>query len=126
VGKTIRTEAEELDLILKNDISGTFWSSLNSPFIYVECKNWATPVGIPEARIFESKMRQNGPYCRIGIFVALNGTTKPFREHISAIKRDGIGVAIITRDDFQKLLRSPDFDTTQWLEDILTRYLSHG
>lgn len=123
--KNVRTETQELDLVLKNNVAGTFWSSLNSPFIYVECKNWVGVVGIAEARIFESKMRQSGPYCRLGVFVALNGTTRPFRDHLAAIRRDGIGVAIITGKDFERLLRLPNADATRWLEDVLTTQLSH-
>jgi len=122
--KAVRTEDEELDLILKNNVPGTFWSSLNSPFIYVECKNWASAVGTSEARVFESKMRQGGPYSRLGLFVALNGTTKPFRDHLAAIRRDGICVAVITGEDFDRLLRLPDVGVIKWLENVITAQFS--
>lgn len=126
VQKNIRNATEELDMVVKNQVGSPFWSSLNSPLIFVECKNWSTPVGVKEARVFESKLRQSLTYCRIGIFVALNGTTEPFRVHVRTLYREGIAIAIITREDVEEILESRELEMIDWLESIITRDILSG
>lgn len=70
VGKNIRIEAEELDLVVKNEIEKIFWQRLGAPII-IECKNWSRPVGAPEIRDLVQKMRE----VRTVFLIAAKGVT---------------------------------------------------
>jgi hypothetical protein len=57
VGRNVRVEAEELDLVVKNEVEKIFWQRLGAPII-VECKNWTKRVGANEIRNLVLKMRE--------------------------------------------------------------------
>lgn len=126
VRKNVRTETQELDLVVKNVVRGIFWQSLNSPFILIECKNWSQPVGTSEARVFESKLRQAGPRFGLGIFVATNGVTGPFSQHLASIRREGITAVVITNNDIGDLLSSTNVKVAEWLEELITNQVTLG
>lgn len=50
---------EEIDLVIKNNINKPFWSSLSSPCIFTECKNWSEKVGAKEIRDFEVNVKSH-------------------------------------------------------------------
>jgi hypothetical protein len=110
------TEEEEIDLLLTNGLTDPFWSSLTSPLILVECKNWKKAVGVPELRVFESKMRDRGALCRIGIFVALSGFTKPFLTRLKAIHVNGGVIFAINGENLSALVTSKR-RLTSWLRE---------
>jgi hypothetical protein len=116
VEKNLRTEEEEIDLVLSNGLSDPFWSTLTSPIIFVECKNWSKKAGVPELRIFESKMRDRAAVCRIGIFVSRSGFTSPFMTRLKAIQAD---VGVIFAIDGVELaeLVSSKRRITDWLRE---------
>lgn len=70
VGKNIRIEAEELDLVVKNEVEKIFWQRLGAPII-VECKNWTRAVGAREIRDLVQKMRE----VRTAFLIAAKGVT---------------------------------------------------
>lgn len=70
VGKNIIIEAEELDLVVKNEVEKIFWQRLGAPII-VECKNWTKPVGAPQIRDLVQKMRE----VRTAFLIAARGVT---------------------------------------------------
>lgn len=88
IERNYRTQEEEIDLVLTNGLTHTFWTSQSSALIFVECKNWKSPVGVKELRVFESKMRDRGAICKIGIFVSMNGFTQPALARIKVSQRD--------------------------------------
>jgi Holliday junction resolvase-like predicted endonuclease len=67
-----RLLAEELDIVLKNDLTNGFWRIAGSPII-VECKNWSGKVGAREISVMVDKMRSISPDVKTGILVAMNG-----------------------------------------------------
>jgi hypothetical protein len=89
--KNLRNKEEEIDLLLTNGLKDPFWASLNSPLILVECKNWSKKVGVPELRVFETKMRDRNALCRVGFFVSLSGFTSAFTSRLRTAQSD-IGV----------------------------------
>jgi hypothetical protein len=95
---------EELDLVLANSLTDPFWHALQSPLIIVECKNWSSPVGVPELRILESKMRDRGRLCRMGILVALNGVTKDVSDRLRDLQAQGLTVFILDRHDLEEIV----------------------
>lgn len=103
--KNFSTREEEIDLVLRNNLPGPFWVSQHSPYIFVECKNWASPVGIAELRIFESKLGDRGDAVRVGIFVSAAGYYSTFVERLKVIQTKNIGlVYAVTLDDIRGLI----------------------
>lgn len=121
IARNLYTDTQELDLVVKNEVQSPFWTSLGSPLIFIECKNWSSSVGAKEARIFESKLRDTGQFCKIGLFVALAGVTEPFLMHINALRRDNYAIAVITKQDIVKFIESSSANVTKWLETIILR-----
>lgn len=117
--RNFRTDSEELDLVLSNNLEGTFWASFASPLIFVECKNWSTKVGVSEARVFESKLRERGNLCRVGVFVAVNGVTAPFRQVLRGCQRDGVTVFVADAAALDEMVetRTP---LANWLQENVT------
>ena len=106
VEKNLRTREEEIDLVLSNGLREPFWSALSSPLILVECKNWSQRVGVPELRIFESKMQDRAALCRVGIFVSLSGFTRTFLTRLTSIQADVGVIFAIDGDDLSELVNS--------------------
>lgn len=69
-----RLKAEELDLVLQNDIDSGFWRMAGSPII-VECKNWSRKVGSKEISILGDKLESVSPDAKTGILITLKGVT---------------------------------------------------
>jgi len=104
--KNFSTREEEIDLVLRNNLPGPFWVSQHSPYIFVECKNWATPVGVAELRVFESKLGDRGDAVRIGIFVSAAGYYSTFVDRLKVIQTKNIGlVYAVTLDDIRGLIK---------------------
>ena len=78
IKRNARLRAEELDLLIRNDLATGFWRLAGSPLV-VECKNWADKVGAREVTVLIDKLRTVGPESRTGVLVALNGVTGDFR-----------------------------------------------
>lgn len=115
-----RTENEEIDLILKHKIDDPFWSQINSPFIFVECKNWSSKVGSDEVKLFKSKVTDHGNLTRIGILISVNGFTEGIdTEQIRVVKEDKILCAIEGKD-IETFLNSK-MSLTEFLEELIKR-----
>lgn len=125
IKKNLLTETQELDIVLKNVSTNEFVKSLNSPFILVECKNWTNAVGAAEARVFESKYREAGRKVNLGIFVAINGVSKPFKSLLNNLVRDGVNVIVIDNNDIEQFLYSEELDIGLWLENLIADQFFH-
>ena len=113
--KNFRTAEEEIDVVLTNGLSHPFWAAYSSPFVFVECKNWSSPVGTAELRDLESKMQDRGAICKIGIFVSMSGFAKTGLERLKTIQRnDGI-IFAVTGDDLRDLV-TKKIRLTEWLQ----------
>jgi len=95
-----RSTTEEFDLVVRNDSDDPFWRQRGS-FILVECKNWGKDKRKPgraEYDAFLCKcMRRTPDYCRLGVFVSLNGVSKPFTQ--AARHPSGIGGPVLVTLD---------------------------
>ncbi|MEV3896084.1 restriction endonuclease [Streptomyces atroolivaceus] len=95
VEKNFRTTEEEIDILASNGLLDPFWVAHGSPLILVECKNWTDKPGVPELRVFESKIRDRGALCKIGIFVSTSGFTKTFLKRLKKFQSaDGVIFAV--------------------------------
>ena len=72
--RNARLRAEELDLVIKNNLNTGFWRIAGSPLI-VECKNWSGKVGAREISVLVDKLQALSPDAKAGILVAINGIT---------------------------------------------------
>ena len=103
--KNFSTREEEIDLVLRSNLPDPYWTTQNSPYWFVECKNWAAPVGVSEIRTFESKMDDRKSSVRVGIFVSASGfySTAVDRLKTAQIKNLGL-IYAITLEDVRGLL----------------------
>lgn len=120
VDKNLSTGDEEIDLVLKNNVDRPFWISLNSPLIFVECKNWSSPVEAKEIRDFEIKVQNHAPLVRLGMFVATNGFSKGAREEQKRMGRSNYHLAFFDSKDIEDFVRSGT-GLFEWLEEQVTR-----
>lgn len=120
IEKRISTKDEEIDLVVKNSINGTFWSSLMSPCFFVECKNWKSKVGSSEIRDFEVKIANHRKLVKIGFFVSFNGFTKEVYAALKRASREEYHIVLIDRSDIDRLAKS-GIATIPWLEALITK-----
>lgn len=104
--RNARLRAEELDLVIKNDLMTGFWRLAGSPII-VECKNWAEKVGAPEISILLDKLQALSPDAKTGILVALNGITgDTYADAVLKVRearQRGRYIIVLDRNDLQEI-----------------------
>jgi Restriction endonuclease/HEPN/Toprim N-terminal domain 1 len=122
VERKYSTGDEEIDLVVKNNVDRPFWQGLGSPLLFVECKNWAKPVGAPEIRNFEGKLQNHAPLARVGILVAPGGFTSEVSNAIRRSSRDQYTLALVRGEDLIGLTRGSR-SVLDWLEALLCRPL---
>lgn len=116
--KNFSTEEEEIDLVLGNGLSHAFWAAHHSPYILVECKNWAEKVGVKSLRDFEGKLEDRKSAARIGIFVSMSGFTKPFRKRLKTVQIRGVGTIFpVTGADLESMIASRT-PLSEWLRTV--------
>lgn len=120
VEKRVSTQDEEIDLQIKNSVSGTFWSSLNSPTFFAECKNWRGKTGASEIRDFEMKLINHKKLVKIGFFISFNGFTKEVRSALIRASREDHHIVLIEKDDLFNLASSK-VNTRDWLEKLIMK-----
>ncbi|AFE05146.1 hypothetical protein COCOR_03303 [Corallococcus coralloides DSM 2259] len=114
VEKNLLNETEEIDLVLQNQLQSPFWAAMQSPLLFIECKNWKTVVGAPEARIFESKIRERGNLCRVGIFVSMAGFSDPCLQILRRVQSQGLIIFAVTGQDLRQMV-GERVSLTEWL-----------
>lgn len=116
IEKNFRTAEEEIDILASNGLTDPFWVAHGSPLILVECKNWTEKPGMPELRIFESKIRDRGALCKIGIFVSISGFTKTFLKRLKNFQTaDGV-IFAVDGSDVERIVTSK-MRLTDWLRE---------
>jgi hypothetical protein len=109
---------EEIDFIVVNDCPSAFWSSLRSPLLIVECKNWTSRVGAREVRDLDSKVRNHRAFVRLGFLIAANGYTSEAREAIKRLSRDDAAIILIALSEIEDFMRRKQ-RLTDWFEDLI-------
>lgn len=112
----VNTRDEEIDLVVANDVDRPLWVQLQSPLIFVECKNWTSTVGASQLRDFEVKV-QNHPLARFGILIAPGGFS---RETSDALKRSSRGhhrIILVDATALEAFVKGAD--PREWLETQL-------
>lgn len=114
------TKDEEIDLIIKNKVNDPFWIQLNSPHIFVECKNWSSKMDAPSIKLFVGKIGDHSNLSRIGICISVNGFTKT--ASISQIRagNKNLVLVFISGDDLDDFFDS-NIRIIQFLEKLITK-----
>jgi hypothetical protein len=120
IEKRVRTQDEEIDLQIKNDVAGTFWTSLTSPSFFVECKNWSGKVGASEVRDFEIKIMNHKKLVKVGFFISFNGFTKEVDNALKRASREDHHIVLIDSNDLYNLVNSKN-STMEWLEKLIIK-----
>lgn len=120
IEKRVSTGDEEIDLLVKNDVARGFWHGLDSPLLFVECKNWRSPVGVPELRDFEVKLQNHRPLARVGFVIAMHGFTDPCHQELRRASRDDYTIVLISSSDVQEFIEGP-LHLLDWLERRIAR-----
>jgi dCTP deaminase len=106
VKRNARLRAEELDLVINNDLATGFWRLAGSPLV-VECKNWSVRVGAREISVLVDKLRTIGPDAKTGVLVALNGISgDSYSDAVLKIRearQAGRYILVLERRDLEEL-----------------------
>lgn len=114
--KNFRTAEEEIDLVLRSNLGSPYWTAQQSPYWFVECKNWAEPAGVAALRVFESKMDDRKSTVRIGVFVSVNGYYSTFVDRLKISQTKNIGtIYAITLEDVKGLVSRREL-LSDWLQ----------
>ncbi|MCB9684237.1 MAG: response regulator [Alphaproteobacteria bacterium] len=103
----ITNGTEEFDLVVTNQSRNVFLQQ-QGPVWLVECKNWATPTGVPEVRPLLEKMRNRRGRCRLGIAVSMNGFAATVAEDLLRTSTTDHLVVLVTGDDLDDWIGSED------------------
>ncbi|MDQ1665317.1 MAG: hypothetical protein QOH75_1348 [Actinomycetota bacterium] len=114
VEKNFRTTEEEIDILVTNGLKDPFWIAQSSPLIFIECKNWKDKPGVPELRVFESKIRDRGAICRIGIFISMSGFAGTFLTRLKTFQAEGGIIFAVDGQNLAELVASKT-RLTEWL-----------
>lgn len=104
IDRNVRTSAEEIDLLLKNESNNLFWRQLGSPLL-VECKNWSKKIGTDEVIIFKDKLESHD--IKVGILIAVKGITGTKRKDavlkMREYKQRGFRIVLLTGEDVEDM-----------------------
>lgn len=99
-------KAEEIDIVVQNDIGEGFWRIMGSP-ILVECKNWSERVGAREISVLADKLRSISPDSKMGLLVAPNGVSGSFQSDgilkIREKRQQGLYIIVLDRKDLEEI-----------------------
>ncbi len=99
-------KAEEIDIILNNNIDFGFWRFLGSPIV-VECKNWSSKVGTSEISILAEKMKTLSPDIKTGMLISPKGITgnsnKDATLKVRDKRREGLNIIVLDMNSLQRI-----------------------
>ena len=121
VERNYRSGTDEIDLVLQIDNwSDRCWHKSGVPFVLVEAKNWAKPVGQPEVTLFRGKLRTRLQTTRIGLLFAASRFTSDAKEQEARFTLDPQIVVLIDGEQIEKWINSASPD------DLLEEMVRHA
>lgn len=87
VTANLRTDSEEIDIVVRNSSTDLLWSK-ESQYFFGECKNWSKPSGAPQARDFLSKLETKHERGSIGFYFSVGGFTSEFAQELAKRSTD--------------------------------------
>jgi hypothetical protein len=104
--RNLRTESEELDIVVENKGVSQFYFQLRCPIILFECKNWSSKIGAKEIRDFAQKI-QNRPklLCTLGILATTSQLTSDASAELLGYRGKDFLIGVLERNDIESVLR---------------------
>lgn len=102
----LRTESEELDVVIRNESQDPLWSKLPAYFL-CEAKNWSKKVGTPEVAWMADKIRRRKPHS-LGFFFAAQGFSEPVKARVDELRAEGVALVMVDHGDLQELVQASD------------------
>jgi hypothetical protein len=109
---------EEIDLVIVNRQLDPFWLGLQSPVIIAECRNRTAKVRARDLRDFETKLRNSGPLCRLGLMVSTSGFTRECLTAIKRLSREGYRIVLVDQRSLNHRLVD-NVASKDWLEALI-------
>jgi hypothetical protein len=104
IDRNLRTSAEEIDRLVRNESDEAFWSSLGNPLL-VECKNWGVAAGAKEIRDLGGKMGSRS--IRTAFLIAKSGVSgndyRDARLEIRQALGNGKYIIVLSDTDLQEI-----------------------
>lgn len=122
VHRQVRRSDQEIDLVVVNRVADPFWTSLQSPFLLVECRNRRRRVQAKDVRDFEVKLLNSSALARIGIIASTSGFTKAcFTSGVRSC-REGYRILLADRGAISDRLQH-HLTTKDWIEKLLVEQM---
>jgi len=105
--RNVRTESEEIDVVVGASTTSPFWLAMPCPLVLIECKNWKDKVSAKEVRDFVGKLL-NRPrtLCSLGFMICTSGFTSDAQQELLGHRGKDFVVATITGADLDALMES--------------------
>ncbi|MGZ8521586.1 MAG: restriction endonuclease, partial [Candidatus Binatia bacterium] len=113
---------EEIDLVIVNKQSDPFWLALQSPIIIAECRNRMAKVRARDLRDFETKLRNCGSICKLGLIVSTSGFTRECSVALKRLSREGYRIVLVDQVSIHRRL-AENVPTKDWLEELIVEQL---
>ncbi|HWO18694.1 MAG TPA: response regulator [Kofleriaceae bacterium] len=98
---------EEIDVLVQNSSTDPFWQREGS-YLLIECKNWSSPVGVPELKLFRQKIGDRFGRSTLGFMIAMNGYTETTKIEEWTRRGEQSLVVLLTREDLDALVATRD------------------
>ncbi|MCE7743520.1 MAG: HEAT repeat domain-containing protein [Candidatus Heimdallarchaeota archaeon] len=124
ITRDFRLGDQQIDIKIDNNTSDAkFWSIVNSPIIYVECKYHEGVISTNDLGWFVMKMEKQ-PLVKIGFFIALNGFSSECHKTLRDARVKGKTIGIIEKKDFEEFINE-SITYLKFLENIVKRTMNY-
>ena len=106
VARNLRTESEELDVVVRNESTDGLWSKQPAYFL-CEAKSWSKKVGTPEVSWMADKVGRRKEAC-LGFFFAARGFSEPVRARVDEYRSQGLAMIMVDDQDLAELVTASD------------------
>jgi hypothetical protein len=104
--RDLRTESEELDIVVENKAVNQFYSQLRCPMILFECKNWSSRIGAKEIRDFAQKVQNRSKLlCTLGVLATTSQLTRDASTELLGYRGKDFLIATLERNDIETILK---------------------
>ena len=94
-------------VLVQNSSTDPFWQREGS-YLLIECKNWSSPVGVPELKLFRQKIEDRFGRSTLGFLIAMNGYTETTKIEEWTRRGGQSLVVLLTREDLDALVATRD------------------
>ncbi|WP_273319353.1 nuclease-related domain-containing protein [Vallitalea guaymasensis] len=103
ISQRVRTETEEIDLVVRNRSTDTTWIK-ESPMILVECKNWSSNIGKNEYVLFKEKLLNRNERSKVGLLISWNGFASTINKESLRNSKEDIVIILLSKEDIYKMV----------------------